>query len=803
MTANQVGNQETQATNDPAELDTVSSIRKIVDTMQLAENIRAKDRALIDVLANGERPYTPDEVEKYQIKYNINWGEMNKQLRDANRQCNGALLFKPTLFTATSLGGQVEKRDEYGQKFTTIINRHLKRKSSGKYHTSLLMARNASVCLHGLGVVYWPNDYEPLPKFVPLENLLIPTDTDLDFSNLSYFDIKVEMTPYQLYECTHGEKVDKGWNLPQVEQILIGLKDLQGVNPNNYNWVQYPEKMQEIFKQNRTYLDSDSVAKVKLDYFFTKKKEDGLWYLKIFIRESIGPADPDDFVYETDQPFASELNRIFHVQIGDNNIVPPNKYHSTRGLGQSLYSAAEALNRFRSGLFQHGEEQLRMYFYVDNPTDKSRQNVIELFQYGIIETGIRIVPEQERHQVDSALIESIMSQCRQNLSENSSSFVQDINDGTAREMTLGEAQIRQQSVNVAVSSLLTMMYENEVFYYEEIVRRSLRKNSGDKGVEAFQKELIEAGIPEELLTADNWDIQIERVLGAGDQTIALQEAGALMQARSAYDPKAQRQILKTFTSTITRDPAKAAMLVPDTKDDSTSGAMAAEDVFGTLMLGAPVSLREGITQNDYIETMLKMAGAIIQQITQTDNMGTQQQIIGLDNVFQDCQKHIAILEADPKQGMNVKMYGDAVGKLGNLVKAFAQRLAAANAPKQAPKVLESISFKDLSAFPQAQSALLQAVGLPSQMEPQADPKVAKAQQGLAINAAKFKQKQEQSAIAFEMSQIQKLTEHQTNLSIQQQEANQQLVHNHVQKLQELMLAQQAADNQPEPAAKES
>ena len=153
MTANQVGNQETQSTNDPAELDTVSSIRKIVDTMQLAENIRAKDRALIDVLANGERPYTPDEVEKYQIKYNINWGEMNKQLRDANRQCNGALLFKPTLFTATSKGGAPEKRDEYGQKFTTAINRRLKRKATGKYHTSLLKSRNASVCLHGLGVV--------------------------------------------------------------------------------------------------------------------------------------------------------------------------------------------------------------------------------------------------------------------------------------------------------------------------------------------------------------------------------------------------------------------------------------------------------------------------------------------------------------------------------------------------------------------------------------------------------------------------------------------------------------------------
>lgn len=785
----------TQVTNDPSELDTVSSIRKIVDTMQLAENIRAKDRALIDVLANGERPYTPDEVEKYQIKYNINWGELNKQLRDANRQVNGALLFKPVLFTATSRGGEVEKRDEYGQNFTTIINRRLKRKKTGKYHRNLLKARDASVCLHGVGLVYWPNDYQPLPKFVPLENLLIPTDTDLDFENLSYFDIKVEMTPWQLYSTTHGDKVDEHWNMDQVAKILDGLKGLQGVNPNNYNWVQYPEKMQEIFKQNRTYLDSDSVAKVKLDYFFTKKKEDGLWYLKVFLRESIGPSEPDDFVYFSDQPFANDLGHILHMQVGDNSIVPPNKYHSVRGLGQTLYSAAEALNRFRSGLFQHGEEQLRMYFYVDNPTDKSRQNVIELFQYGIIETGVRIVPEAERHQVDSGLIEAIMSQCRQNLSENSSSFVQDINDGTGKEMTLGEAQIRQQTVNIAVSSLLTMMYEEETAYYEEVVRRFLRPNSGVAEVESFQAECKKAGIPEELLKTDNWDIEIERVLGSGDQTLALQEVGALFQNRAAFDPKAQRIIDRQFVSTVTRDPAKGKLLVPDTKDDSTSGVQAAEDVFGTLMQGVPVKLRQGITQNDYIERMLAMAGAIITRISQTDNMGTMQEVIGLGTVLADVEQHIAILEPDPKQAQNVKMYGDAVGKLGNLVKAFAQRIQAANAPKQSPKLIESMSYKDVPDDVKRQIEA-QAGLQPSQMEVP-DPKAQKAQQGLAINAAKFQQKQQQSAIAFEMQQIQKLSEHQADMTMEKQRAQQELLHAHVQKLQELILAQQAAENQPE------
>ena len=76
---------------DP-EFDTVEAIRKTVENMQLLENVRARDRALIDVLANGERPYSPQEVEEFQVQFNINWGELSKVVRDAVSQVNSALL---------------------------------------------------------------------------------------------------------------------------------------------------------------------------------------------------------------------------------------------------------------------------------------------------------------------------------------------------------------------------------------------------------------------------------------------------------------------------------------------------------------------------------------------------------------------------------------------------------------------------------------------------------------------------------------------------------------------------------------
>ena len=788
---------ETEPDKNQPLFDTVSSIRKTVDDMQIVENVRATDRALIDTLANGDRPFTDDEVEKFQIKYNINWGGLKKIVSDGIRQVNGALLFKPTLFTATSKSGAVEKRDEYSQKFTIKINERLIKGETGKAHTYVMLSRNASVVLHGSGALYFPNEYCLIPKFVPKENLLIPTDTAMGFEDLSYFDIRSEFTICQLNDMISGEKVDEHWNVDEVNKIIAGLKEFRGLNVNNYSWREHPEKWQELFKQNRAYLNSDAIAKVKLDYFFSKEKvkDENKWFLKIFQREAVGESDPDKFIYENENPIADNISQILQVQYGDTSVVAPLKYHSVRCLGHSNYSASNVLNRFTSGLFQHGEEQLRAYLRVTGGADKGRENVVQLQQYGILEDGVSFVPEAERHQVDAALIESIMAQCRQNQSENSASFVQDINDGTKKEMTLGEAQIRQQSGNINISSMLKMMYPLDGYYYEEVVRRHL--TSSDKEAESFREECIKDGIPKELLTPSNWTIEPERVLGSGDQTLALQEAGALFQNRSSFDPKSQRIINRMFVSTVTRDPAKGLLLVPDAKDDSTSGAQAAEDVFGALIQGVPVTLRQGITQNDYIETMLKMMAAVIQRITQTDNMGTMNEVIGLANVGQDIEKHIQILEADSSQKQNVKLYGDAIGKLQNLTKAFGQRLAEKNKQGQGLDIKEfiNVAFKDLNA--DTKNAVLQMMGLPPSQMPEIDPKVIKAEGALKINEVKFAQKQQHNAIAFELEQIRKLSEHQTNMTIESKKANQELIHNHAAKLQELYLASQTPEPKPE------
>ena len=234
------------------------------------------------------------------------------------------------------------------------------------------------------------------------------------------------------------------------------------------------------------------------------------------------------------------------------------------------------------------------------------------------------------------------------------------------------------------------------------MRRFCAQDSPDPQVKEFQERCQKAGIPEDLMVAENWRVSPERVLGGGDRTLAQAEAQWLLQTRNLFDPQAQQKILRLATATMLDDPAKAQMLVPAAPVVATAGTFTAENVFGTLMHGVQVQLRTGIDEIGYLEALLKMMGTVIQRISSTDNMGTMDDLIGLATVAQNIAQHMSILAADDKEKQRVKMYSDALGQMMNLVKAFGQRQG------QAREAQQKTSAPDPKAQAQAQSTVMMA-----------------------------------------------------------------------------------------------
>lgn len=664
--------------SDKKEFGTIQKVLSVIKPCEDIERLRAIDRAKIDRLMNGQPPYSPDEAAKNQIEVNVNWGLGKKIMRDANNQVNSALLHQGIMFNCFPEQGQIDKRDEWSMAFTKNIHKPLQRGQSGIRHNYLIKNRNASLTLHGPGALLWVNPFRWMPKFVPLEDLLIPTETYCDFSNLRYFAVNMYLTVGELIDMTRGDSVVPGWNKPMVDSIL---KNQKSAPPEGFSstWRDQPEAMEQVFKENRGWYYSDATPKIKCRWFFYQEVDKPKqWYRLLLLREAYGEIRPDEgFLFDgSDTPFADNISQILNVQYGDNNFVPPLKHHAVRGLGVDLYAPIEELNRLFCEFIWATHLDFRMLFRIKDPNDRDRLKQIVLSQFSVLPEGLDIVKREERHQISPELFDQAANVMRDTLQESSSSFIKDTSASeSGNRTTATEATIKSNQANTLVSSMLQSLYLQEGFYYEEVVRRFCRKDSADPEVKQFREDCLKDGIPIELL--DNykiWRVVPERVLGGGDKTQAQQEAAWLWNNQDRFDPAVLPKLKRKAVGTILNNYDTAIEFVPQSKVEATDGVMAAENVFGTLMQGQQCVMRKGIDQQGYIEILLKMMGAIVQRILSTDGMGTMEELIGLTAVAQNITEHIQVLSADKSKNQLVKQYNDALSQLTNEMSGFMQRI---------------------------------------------------------------------------------------------------------------------------------
>jgi hypothetical protein len=680
---------------------TVPDVLNIVTTIENSMLPRSGDRALMNVQFDGGRPYTAQEEQEFQIQVNANFLEGYKIAQSGILQMNTALLDKERFATFRCLKGDPNKRSQYTEDLTNNIHKALKEGRSGNKFSKRLDNRNTSLVGHGVGPFWWSNSYEWMPKMVGLDDLLIPTDTPLEMDEeLGHFGINSWLSAWQLYKMTQAEKRDPGWDKAMGMNILKGM--LRSNTTFTPNYFDKPEKMESLWKQRSTYLNSDAIPKLKITTFYHQDGETGKWYRKVIVRENQSlpkeTIDPDKFLYTSDKPFADSIDQIIQIQFGDGSVVAPKKYRSVRGLFVLLYSVIELMNKLRCQSAQHVFSNLVPLMRVQNPTDRDRPRMVSLQPYAVVEDGVSFIPNNERHQIDPRLVTEQMSEFRQLMSENSSSYVQDIDTGSSQPQTLGEAQIKLQAANRIVASMLSGAYRQEGFLYEEILRRFMKPVSGDPEVVRFQEDCKADGIPMELMEPRCWKVEITKAPGSGDQTLAVQEATALLQLSPQLDPSARRTVQRDYISVITKNPERANALVPPQAVQVTPGRKAAEDVFGTLMNGVEVGLREGIEQQDYVAAMMASIDAVVGQIKQTDNVGTQQQAIGLSTAIADVRKHLQLLEQDPNETQFVAAASKELGSIENEVKGFVQRQQeAADKAKIDPEAEAAIHTQQIQA----------------------------------------------------------------------------------------------------------
>lgn len=671
--------------------DTASQVEQVCYEFKLADYPRGQNRALINDLFNGVPPYTAEEVAANNINFNVNFLGGTRIGHDTRMQFYGSFLKPGRFFMARTDMGVKHKRVQRSGVVTHEIAKLMKR-SSVYYET--FRSKFALDVMHGIGPSGWDTDDHWCPDALGIEDVLVPSNTLLTMKNLPFFAKYRSYTAPELIKLTRDRKRAKetGWNVEMVDKVIEWIdQESHTLMGNNWPEVWSPEKSAERTKSDGGFYAGDRVPTCDVfDFYFydATPKQEG-WKRRIILDAWSTPSASNQMARDTKLDFArnqflfdsknrfvaDSWKQLVAFQFADLSAVAPFRYHSVRSLGWLVYAVINLQNRLRCKFNECVFENMMMLFRVKTMDEAERALKINLIDKGFIDETLQFIPAAERFQINSNLVQLGLGENERIINEHASAFTQAPQQGSDTvEKTKFQVMSEIQAMTSMISAALQQAYRYQEFEYQEIFRRFCNKNSRDPDVISFRSRCLKQHIPEEMLVPEAWEIEPERVLGAGNRTLELAIAEQLMQFRNLYDPEAQRMILRDFTQAITEDPGRTEAMVPDEPTQITESVLAAQLASGTLMQGMPVAIKSGINHIQYIDTMLISLQVEIGKINKAGGVPTVEKLEGLQNMVQHVEQHMAIVAQDVNEKQRVTDWQKLVMKLNNMIRAFSQRL---------------------------------------------------------------------------------------------------------------------------------
>lgn len=679
-------------------------IESICYSLRESDWPRSRNRAFVNELFDGFPPFTPQQVAENGIEANFSDLTATRKAHDARGQMNSAILKPGNFFRAVADIGPKHKRSKHSATCTRHANRLLKRSMS---YYELQRSKIAQAVLHGIGISVWSDREKWLPTAGSIEDMLIPSGeaSQLPMDNLPLFAIHKSFTAPALIRLTRGPNRDSGWNMKVVNACLRWIdRETQRLSTDNWPLPWSAEKQEERIKEGSWYGGDYAPQIYVYDFYWWHDdgKKSGL-KRRMIIDPWDTPSAPSiqsggteykpnrrkgdlfekgnkgitgQFLYNPgDRIFASQKSEIVAFQFADLSAVAPFRYHSIRGLGWLLHDPCTIQNRLTCKITEATFETLTMLMRVKSQEDVQRALKANLFNQGFVDDTVQFIPQAERWQVNTGLVEYGHGKIRELIEQGSSSHSQ--NQDMSKGVEKGQLQIMAElnATTAMLSAGLLQYYQYQVYEYREIWRRLLnsKPDNSDAEVIAFRAACLKDGVPEEMLNnPDGWELEPERVMGAGNKTLEMAIASQLMAYRPLYDAASQRKILRDVTLAITDDPARADDLVPEEPQVSDT-VHDTELVFDSLMNGRPVTPKSGLNAVEAAGTTLNLMEHTIQQVMQSGDVGTPKDVQGLVLAAGYATHFIKELEQDKNSKKTATALNQQLGKLGNMIKAMQQR----------------------------------------------------------------------------------------------------------------------------------
>ena len=220
---------------------------KVLETIRAGDEVeteRGNNRALINLAANNEPLLTKEKAKEVGMKIYNRWGEFMIALASASRQLLTNFTSQDTFFTVTIPKAPEESRADWSGFITESINYYMKDGPRQMEYFMVHQSKWKPVAAHGIGPIFWEDKYNWIPRYLAIEDLRIPTDTEISFRNLVWFAARISYTPGELSRKAFSKAKGKfTWDKKAVADILKNVDQCKAtMAENNYDFDTVPEK---------------------------------------------------------------------------------------------------------------------------------------------------------------------------------------------------------------------------------------------------------------------------------------------------------------------------------------------------------------------------------------------------------------------------------------------------------------------------------------------------------------------------------------------------------------------------------
>jgi len=637
-----------------------SMLYMLVDDDQIASYRRAQIQGIID----GNAPYNEQQLKEsgQADRINVNWGHASAKVEAAVIPYFDILTSVPYYATVTTKHGKdMGKREEWGRIITEEFHNLLASTNPG--FLAQHQVAHKQLVIHGQGCMYWPDGTDFRAKAIEPWALVVPKGAGVNQDDWEFCYILDEMYCEELYRYIENKEAAErgGWDVDQCEQAIMDARVDEQDQRRPYEWYQ------RELKNNGLYYSYAKSRIIKVAHFFVREYNGRISHY-IFDR-----LNPTEFLCKKLYRY-KKFSNAFTVFL---NGVGNGYYHGVRGLGQSLFKWAEAINRLNNQAIEGAIISSTLMFQTTSAADAERLKTVQIGPFRIIPPGLDWKQINMSSNLSSVM--QVVGMFQGQEADETGSFLPQVSGGAGRKKGNKEVEIeigeKSRLTNVKAEIYLQALD----VHYREVYRRAsnfnvVEEDHGGPEIIAFQEACMSRGVPQAAIM-DVLSVKATRSIGQGSSSARMQAMKMIGEYLPQLPEGTRTRVINANIAAIAGQIGVDSFGIPEETKISGADLSIASLENNTFAIGGEVLIDPDQNHFIHLNVHLQYAGKIIEGI-KNQQSSPMEASKAVSAALPHILTHLKFLEEDPTRKEQFEQFNENTSelmKIADQLKAMAQQ----------------------------------------------------------------------------------------------------------------------------------